>query len=342
MKKSVVAVALTGALGVVAHAATVSEFGNGVLIPRVIDQGINVAGDSGNSTAIGLTSCANGTVHWTFFDPDTKHVLDDSFSVTANQQVNLVWNTSLNPDGSGTRLFGGQGIEGQEGYLVFILDTNFDRRLSIGNTATNLSSDVPCLAGAAFQIDLSNDDAAFVPALPLNISTGDFLDGNVIDGVYIDDLVNMNNTTVAGLYAGADANDVIYLRYFLDGGAETDIYIWSAQDLSGSYTVFIYDTDQNSRSLTMTLPNAELNHVDPEGLVGRPAAFVDGFITWRVPSCQGDEGSPREVIDCAGTNADYVRGVVSWSVITSAAIGATQSIVNPILHYNSGVTASQE
>lgn len=323
MKKSVVAVALTGVLGVAAHAATVSEFANGVLVPRVIDNG------GGNSTAMGLTSCANGVVYWTFFDPDTKHVLDDAFSVTADQQVNLVWNSSLNPNTS--RVFGGQGIQGEEGYLVFVLDTNDDAALS-ASTSSSVSSDVPCLAGAAFQVDLSDNDVAFVPALPLDIrpvGAGDFLDLDN-DGVYVDDLRDMDNTDIAGLNAGANANDDIYLRYFIrEATDDTSIYIWSAQDLRGTYTVNIYDLDQNRRSVNLDLGRAELNTVNPRPIIGRPATFVDGFIKWRVPECAGDEGGSN-VIDCPNSSSDLVRGVVSWSVISSEAIGAVQTIVNPI------------
>ena len=321
MKKSVVAVALTGVLGVAAHAATVSEFANGVLVPRVIDQG------AGNSTAIGLTSCANGTVYWTFFDPDTKHVLDDNFGVTAEQQVNLVWNSSMNPDGSNSRIFGGQGVQGEEGYLVFILDTTGDGALqaSVG------SSDVPCLAGAAFQVDLGNSDVAFIPALPLDIrpiGAGDFLDLDG-DGVYVNDLTDMNNTDVAGLNAGANANDDIYLRYYIrEATDDTRIHVWSSQDLRGTYTVNIYDTQQNRRSVNLDLTRAELNTIDPRPIIGRPATFVDGFIKWRVPSCAGNEGD--NAINCGGSDTDLVRGVVSWSVISSDAFGAVQTVMNPI------------
>lgn len=325
MKKSVVAVALTGVLGVAAHAATVSEFANGVLVPRVIDEG------SGNSTAIGLTSCANGTVYWTFFDPDTKHVLDDEFGVTADQQVNLVWNSSLNP--GTTRVFGGQGVQGEEGYLVFVLDTTGDVSLQ-ASTSPGISSDIPCLAGAAFQVDLGESDVSFIPAMPLDIrpvGAGDFLDLDG-DGIYVNDLRDMDEVDVAGLNAGANANDTVYMRYFIrEATDDTKIHIWSAQDLRGTYTVNIYDTDQNRRSVNLDLTRAELNTIDPRPIIGRPATFVDGFIKWIVPECSNDEGGHPRVVDCGpSTNLDLVRGVVSWSVISSDTFGATQTIVNPI------------
>lgn len=331
MKKSVVAVALVGVLGVTAHAATVSEFANGVLIPRVIDNG------GGNATAIGLTSCAAGTVFWTFFDVDTKHVLDDQFDMTEDDQVGLVWNTTDNP---GTdRLFGGQGVAGEEGYLVFILDTDgpdpestTDRDGALSATTGN--SDVPCLAGSAFQVNLTNDDVAFVPALPLDIrpiGAGDFIDDDD-DGVYLPNLFDLDEVSVAGLNAGANGGDTLYMRYFLASAEDsTSIYIWSAQNLRGDYTVNIYDDNQARRSVNMRLDNAELNTVDPRTIIGRPSNFVDGFIKWHVPVCAGDQDGFGPTIGCPdGSDRDLVRGVVSWSVIDAPAFGAVQTIINPI------------
>jgi hypothetical protein len=310
MKKTALAVFVTGALGVsAANAATVTEFANGVLVPRVVtDQASPAIGQ----TAIGLNSCARGTVYWTFFDRDSVHVLDDQFDMTANDQADLIWNVSLNP--GSTRLFGGQDVEQQEGYLVFIFDTTGDGMLQ---ATVGGSSDEPCLAGAAFQVHLGDNDVAFVPTMPLNIRpvapgvvAGDFDEaGGAGTGVFIDDLRAMDGNDIARLTAGANANDVIFMRYFLDGGASTAIYIWSTSQPDDG-TVQMYDNAQNRRSVNVSFDYEELNVIDPSAIVGRPPSFVDGFIEWRVPTSVG--------------------GAVSWSLVSAPAFGARQTIVNPI------------
>lgn len=310
MKKTALAVFVTGVLGVTAaNAATVTEFANGVLVPRVItDQ----ASPDVGQTAIGLNSCAAGTVYWTFFNEDSVHVLDDQFDMTENDQADLVWNVSDNPGSD--RLFGGQDVEGQEGYLVFIFDTTGDAQLQ---ATVGGSSDEPCLAGAAFQVHLGDGDVAFVPTMPLNIRpvapgvvAGDFdEEGGAGTGVFIDDLTAMDGNDIARLTAGASANDVVFLRYFLDGDASTAIYVWSTS-APGGETVQMFDSNQNRRSVNISLPNVELNVIDPSTIVGRPPTFVDGFIEWQVPAT--------------------VAGAISWSVVDAPAFGARQTIVNPI------------
>jgi hypothetical protein len=315
MKKTALAVVVTGALGVsAANAATVTEFANGVLVPRAIT---NQADPGVGQTAIGLNSCAAGTVYWTFFDVNSNHVLDDQFNMTENDQANLVWNVTNNP---GTdRLFGDPILEGEEGYLIFIYDTTGDGALQASTTG---SSDEPCLAGAAFQVYLGEDDVAFVPTMPLNIrpvaqgvSAGDFdevpdANGNPGSGIFISDLRATTGDDLVRLTAGANANDIVFLRYFIDGAAggnDTAIYIWSTTSPGTGITVQAYNDNQERRSINIDLPNVELNVIDPETL---PIPFTDGFIEWPVP--------------------DTVAGAISWSVIDSPAFGARQTIVNPI------------
>jgi hypothetical protein len=323
MKKTALAVVVTGALGVsAANAATVTEFANGVLVPRAFT---SVDPEIGQ-TAIGLHTCAAGTVYWTFFDVDSNHVLDDQFNMTANDQVSLVWNVSDNPGSD--RLFGGEAVGDTEGYLVFILDTTAEEPPELNASLVGGSSDVPCLAGAAFQVHLGDDDVAFVPALPLNVrpvtptaAAGDF--NEITPGVYVEDLRDMNADSIARLTAGADEGDIIFLRYFLGEDAdpsETAIYVWSTSSL-GNPTVQMYDDDQNRRSVNLNFVNDELNVINPRvDIVGKPPTFTDGFIEWRVPAGVG--------------------GAVSWSVVDSPAFGARQTIVNPIrLMTNDGDSA---
>lgn len=315
MKKLALAVAVTGALGAsAANAAVVSEFANGVLVPHAIYES-----GTGRLTAVGLTSCAAGTVYWTFFDVGSKHVVDQEFNMTPNDQTAFVWGAVIQTDEPGDgHIPINNGEDGKLGYLVFVMDTN-------SNTALD-TSDVPCLAGAAFDIRPGDDEVAFVPTLPLDAmnpsrGAGDF--GSPSGGVYVGDLRNMDGVTVSHLAAGANAHDHLYLRYFIDGtpdsGADTDIYIWSAQDIRGDYVVNIYDNNQNRISVTMSLENPEVNIVDPETeFSSLPNGFNDGFILW-------DLGS-SEYLSTVGAE----DGVVSYSIIESQADAATQTIVNPI------------
>jgi hypothetical protein len=310
MKKTALAVAICGSLGFsAAHAATVSEFANGVLVPYVID------GGAGNQTAIGLTSCAAGTVYWTFFNVNSDHEADGTFNMSQNDQVNIVWGTAPENIATGQVPIGGfvrPDLANVPGYMVFILDDGgLDQALD--------SSDSPCLAGNAFQIDTQNNDVAFTPALPLDAAVGDF--GAPDQGVYVSNLILTDEDTVAGLNAGANFNDDIYLRYFIDGvqdsGNDTIIYIWNTGDASGTETVLIYDIDQNFFSINLALANTELNIVDVENnaqVQNRPSELLDGFILWTVPAAAGD--------------------AVSWSRIESDAFGAAQTVMNPIRQLN--------
>lgn len=291
MKKTALALAVTGALGVAAHAATVSEFANGVLVPYATFNGTS------QTVAVGLTTCAAGNVFWTFFDQDTKHVTDGVIPMTANDQFAYIWSDPVNS---------GIGLEGQIGYLTFVLDTG-------GATQALDTSDIPCLAGNAFDVDTAAKDVAYLPTLPLDASVGDF--GPPVAGIYAPNLAGLDENSIQRLEAGAHWGDFIYLRYFIDnaaGGNDTDIFIWSAQDVKGTYTVIMFDDDQNGKSVNLVLPHAELNIVDPETIVGRPNDFLDGFITWQVPTAVDG------------------NGVVSWSYIHSDSFGAVQTVVNPI------------
>ena len=150
--------------------------------------------------------------------------------------------------------------------------------------------------------------------MPLEAAAGDF--GPDAAGIFVADLTVMDGTTVAGLNAGANANDNIYLRYFIDGAAggnDTTIYIWGTGNAAGTNTVNIYNDDQAFFSINLRLDNSELNIVNAENndnVQNRPSEMLDGFILWNVPAAAGD--------------------VVSWSVVSSAAFGAKQTVMNPI------------
>lgn len=276
VKKLTVALAVTAASGVLtsgdANSYTIAEYGNGLVVPHVYHNGAT------DTTTVGLTSRSAGTVYWTFFDVNSKHVADGSFSVTADDMYPFIW-----ADESGI------GLEGMNGYLVFSLDTKLDGVIT--------TEDTPALAGNAFQVNTSFSDVAFIPTLPLVVSDYDV---NV-------DLTAMDNATITGAANAAQAGERVDMRYFIDnaeGGTDTAILVWSPGDINGTHTVNMYDDEQNRRSVNFELEYTELNVFNPEGIAGRPADFLDGFIAWEVD-----------------------HPVFTYSIIYSPAFGATQTIL---------------
>ena len=295
MKKITLALAVSGALGVssAAQAITVSEFSAAVLVPHALW----VSGET--STAIGLTAACAGTVFWTFFDEDTKHIIDGFFDMSEYDWVHFQHADTIG-DVKGRFNNGPQfpGIDGQRGYYLFVHDIVIDDDRLIGR------SDAPCLAGNAWQINGNSDDVIYIPTLPVH---ADELD----DGTRIE---NFDADTLFSLRAGASANngDILFLNY-ADDAAVSDIVIWSAQDVSGSYTVFVYDTDENRASTNLDLPNKELNVIDSRTIT-KPIGHVVGFIEF-------------DLSHVADPDED---GVFSFSLIRPAAADATQTVINPI------------
>ena len=127
-------------------------------------------------------------------------------------------------------------------------------------------------------------------------------------------------TAVAGaaqVPVGGAAAPSFALRYYIDnvaGGTDTNIVVWSTGDHSGTYTVFMYDTAQNRRSVNFELDRTELDWFNPETIVGRPATFLDGFIEWNAtPASFGRTAGPVSVF--------------TYSVISAPAFGAVQTIL---------------
>ena len=283
------AVAALGAAGVQAH--ELGEFGEGMLVPRAYHNG------TADTTAVGLVwSCEDdldgGTVYWTFFDVNSNHVTDGQIPMTQNDRYAFVWANES-----------GVGLEGVEGYLVFVADSDNDGALTI--------DDQQCLMGEAFHVVSAEADVAFVP-------TWQILFNDFNAGAGVPDLTAMTATTVSDLGTGAFDGANTYLHYSIGGGDTTEVVVWSAEAIGGPgvvYTVNIYDDEQNRKSVNLVLPNEELNVVDPRTIVGLPASFLNGFILWNVPAGPDPEGDGN--------------GVATYSVIHSPAFGARQTIINP-------------
>jgi len=298
MKKLALAVAVTGALGATsANALVLSESGNGVLVPLV-----TYVNDFTMGTAISLNSCAAGHVYWTFYDRFSIPRLDGDFPMTAFDQYSFIWAAEA-----------GLGFSEEEGYITFLLDTSASDNAGYGYIDV---SDLPCLSGNAFQVNIPHLDVAFQPVLGVDASLGDL--GPEVGGIY-----TSVPSDVVGLSAGGNAHDIYFLRYAIDNipsddphnTLDTTIWIWSATDISAIYHVNMYNDNQERRSVTIDLPFPELNSIDPETIEGRPTDFFDGFIAWPLPE---------------SVNGEDVTGVVSWSVVNSTVFGAEQTIINPL------------
>lgn len=293
MKKIAIAAAVTAALSAgVAQAYQVGTFSNGFVVPNVIHNG------AADTTAVGIISAQAAAVYWTFFDQNSEHVTDGCFEVTANDFRSFVWAQES-----------GVGLEGRRGYLVFAADAAgaADRAPQCNGGEGFVSGDqdgAPAAVSAnAFQVNTAARDVAFVPVIDGHLTIGG-------------DLTTMGPLSLNAVGGAANGGETMYMRYFIDGragGDDTQIVVWSTGDLRnpdgtpGNYTVNIYDDAQNRRSVTISLANAELNVINPEQIVGRPADFTDGFITWATPATAGS--------------------VFSYSIVNSPAFGAVQTLL---------------
>lgn len=302
MKKLAIAVAAAAALtSGVSHAYTMGTFSNGFVVPNVIHDGGNV------STAVGVIHRVAGAVHWTFFNQNSGHVTDGCFVGTANDYTPFVWSAES-----------GVGLANTRGYLVFAaVGTS-------GTVATTCASaktlaDAGSLGGAnqisghAFEYNLSAKDVSYIPVIDGPLTT---------DGTPVDVMGATSLTDVAG---AANFGQSLYMRYYIDGAAggdDTRIAVWSTGNHAGTKTVNMYDDKQGVKSVNFALTNTEQDFVDPEAILGRPAAFKDGFIVWATSGIVETTNTTTPIT--AGTGA-----VFSYSVISAPAFGAVQTILNP-------------
>ena len=310
MKRFPLAVAVAAVVaGGVAHSYQMGIYDNGLLVPQVVHNGV------GDTTAVGLithgcpvTPQNPARVFWAFFDENTKHLTDGFFPMTDKDVHAFVWANEA-----------GQGLAGLTGYLTFFVDTDGDGALT--------SSDVPCLAGEAFHVVAGDADVAYKPVWPI-----DYVDTNGATG--IPDLTSMDDVTITTLSAGALQGDTLIMRYSVANGDSTDVVTWSADDVGGTgveYTVNMFDDQENRKSVNVPFPKEEQNVIDPSTIVGRPAGFVNGFIEWTtpVPGADTDGDGLPNYPKGGNDNGNDGNGVVSYSVIRSAAFSARQTVVNP-------------
>lgn len=288
MKKLSIALAVAGAF-----AAT----GASAVVMGEYDQGCLVPSaiySATTNTVVGITAQHAGTVYWTFFDVNSNHVSDGQFAVTANDMYSYSMSAMAGALTSGT-----------QGYLTF-------SHSSAGGGVLSTSESIAC---NAFYI--TSGDAAYIPATAL--TTSDYtaaaqanlttLGATSINGL---SMGSGYVHTGAPLRASASMATHVDLRYWIDGatgGRDTATIIWTANNAIGNYTVNMYDDAQNRQSVTLALTNQELNVYNPENQVGRPATFLDGFVNFSLSTA-------------------LATGILSYSVVSDPAFGATQTLMN--------------
>ena len=305
MKKfAMAAVAAAAMMAGGAQAYTVGTFSGGFVVPNVVH-------DSTGTTAVGIISKlarnVSGCVFWTFFDQNSVHVTDGFIPMTNNDYHSFVWSANA-----------GENTAGKRGYLVFTAGQAAGSGASI--TCIPAANPSMTIAGNAFQVLPASSDVAFVPVIdgvqtPAGANLA-LMDENTI--TQVNGAVVLNAATTAAEFS---------MRYYIDGkagGNDTNIVVWSTGDQRGSHTVFMYNDTQIPKSVNFDLTHTELDWFDVESIVGRPASYVDGFITWGVtretfaPVVSGSK--------VLASRPDTVS-VMTYSVIASPAFGAVQTML---------------
>lgn len=307
MKKFAMAAVAAAALSAgVAQAYTVGTFSNGFVVPNVIHNGAT------DTTAVGLINQSGGTraVYWTFFDQNSNHVTDGCFTMTNKDYEPFIWSSQS-----------GGGLTGVRGYLVFAAGATTEggaAQTACGGAAVLATAGDVALSANAFQVNAATKDVAFVPVIDGNLT--------VATGT---DITKMGPTSLLAVSGAAQTFGTIAptfsMRYAIDqvaGGLDTAVVVWSTGNHSGTHTVNIYDDKQNRKSVNFALTKAELDWFDPETIAGLPATFTDGFIEWTPNTVPGDikAGEP-------GLAAQSIASVFTYSVISSAAFGAVQTVL---------------
>ena len=309
MKKFAMAAVAAAAMTVgVAQAYQVGTFTDGVVVPNVIHNG------AADTTAVGLINQTATVVpvFWTFFNQNSGHVTDGCFPMTPKDFHPIVWSAES-----------GLGLEGQRGYLVFAAGTPTVLPATVANACAATSSAAldggALLSANAFQVDVANQDLAFVPVIdgPLTLAAG--TDLSTMD--------NLSLEAVGGAYTVTPGGtDTFSMRYFIDGapgGNDTRVVVWSTGSHAGTHTVNMYDNAQNRKSVNFVLANAELDWFDPETIPGRPAAFTDGFIEW-APGVVPAGLTPAATAAALGTLGGTA---FTYSLISAPAFGAVQTVL---------------
>lgn len=278
-----------------ANAITLGCYQEGVLVPVAYHNAADV------DTVVSLTSTCSGMVYWTFFSKDSDHLFDNYFSVTKNDLASFSLKEELGCD-----------LIDEQGYLVFSFGGNDTSVMTPGaDGCTN------ALAANAYIIDITNNDAIFIPVLPLDNS--DYKPNHDLMAMTFDSIINASYGTPQG--------NTVDIRYWVDPDycAETSMIVWTVGDpcTIGPRTVNIYDDSEHRVSLTMCWKYCELNIFDPTNT----GASANTLCDW---------DSRADAADFTAWPSSYVDGFmriqmpfsgIAWSYVTSTTIGAAQTML---------------
>jgi hypothetical protein len=170
-----------------ASAVVLGKYQTGQLVPRVMHD------DACIDTVVGL-NCVDGDglgngcdVFWTFFDEDSTHITDGRFHMTDDEFRGFSW-----------RAESGFGLEDVNGYLVF----------TSGNAALCPNGTLDIFANA-FMVDQADNDAVFIPVVPLTL--GDYAPG--CPGVW--DLEHMTGNSIIAAIAASPPGTILDVRYWI-------------------------------------------------------------------------------------------------------------------------------
>lgn len=306
MKKfAMAAVAVAAMMAGGAQAYTAGTFSNGAVVPNVIHNG------GSQFTAVGVVNQSGRTVpvFWTFFDQNSAHVTDGCFVMTDKAYRGFNWKAES-----------GLGLENKRGYLVFATGGG----TAGGTTCASTAHDVNGRIGVhAFQVDTGTQDVAYTPVIdgPLNTA---YANPPVLGAGIVGDLTTMNADSIgqangaAQSDAGGTGNANFSMRYYLEGGASTNIVVWSTGRQNRSHTINIFDNAQNRKSVNFDLTQQELDWFNPAAIGGRPANFVDGFIEWNANGALRDGSASTSAVS---------GSIFTYSVMVAPAFGAMQTVL---------------
>jgi hypothetical protein len=311
-----------------ANAVVLGIYEKGLLVP------VTTHGSPGIDTAVGILCSDNTIVYWTFFDKQSNPVVDKQFKCTKNDYYRF----SLNEEAPNT--------EGVEGYIVFTANGDMvnDPDNGLRKTSKLNCDDNKTIAGNAFLLDMNNDDAIFVPVIPLIC-----YDYDLAQGI---DLTAMTSSSLVGLWYGFHAcpdpsrpNNYVDLRYWLDPafGACTNVTIWTTECLNEWWRLVdpldvpencywdndptnptpwilkchlnVYDDQEHRTSVSIPLL-CEVTQFFPSSIVGWPD-YKDGFI--RIPL--------KDLMPNPNSGAPYGSGAFGFSYITSTTYRAAQTLL---------------
>jgi hypothetical protein len=158
----------------------------------------------------------NKTIHWWFYNAQSRHLLNGVIPATDNDFVRFDWCTTIRQTGQAA-------LNGVPGYIIFASD-EVDR----GDLVRDAVVPSIALYGHAYMIRGNWESQAFIPVLPnpmyaLNADRGLFVKNVTERGGYpaFARLVSGSNFTQTEGLAPTVKRDV-YMRYFLDPALATE------------------------------------------------------------------------------------------------------------------------